>query len=86
VSFATAKSKAKIKTQIPKIEIKVGVHNNHYNFFNTIDESAEDDDDKMLTVIGIQNSKIKICVNKFIEYKFKQSSKEYKLVSPKTIK
>ena len=47
---------------IPEIQIKVGVQNNHYSFFNTINESDEDDEN-LYTVIGLKNNKCKCAVD-----------------------
>ncbi|CAI2368910.1 unnamed protein product [Moneuplotes crassus] len=68
------RNRPKKNNYVPEIQIKVGVQNNHYSFFNTINESDEDDD-KYVTVNVINN-----------KYKFKPSSKGYNLVPPKTTK
>lgn len=62
--------------EIPEIQIKVGVQNNHYSFFNTIHERDEDDDN-VVALIGIKKKKY---------YKYKKSqSKDYKYASPKDL-
>jgi len=38
--------------EIPEIQIKVGIQNNHFSFFNTINESDEDDDN--VALIGLK--------------------------------
>mmetsp|Transcript_23867 Transcript_23867/g.21208 ORF Transcript_23867/g.21208 Transcript_23867/m.21208 type:complete len:143 (+) Transcript_23867:232-660(+) len=78
--------------QIPDIQIKVGIQNNHYNYrinnlslTDTISEIEEDDE--KYAVIGIKNQKTR--QNKFnsLEFKIKKpGSKDCRLSSPKANK
>jgi hypothetical protein len=57
LSFDSNSNRSKPKTQkIPDIQIKVGVQNNHYSFFNTIYES-EEDDENVVTAVGLKKNK-----------------------------
>jgi len=60
VGNRTSKVRQKnLEKSIPDVQIKIGVQNNHYNFFNTINESDEDDD-KLVRVMGLKNKKFKV--------------------------
>ena len=101
VSFGNIKNKSKGKIQIPDIQIKVGVQNNHYNYCinskiiefysidlsltNTISECEEDDE--KYAVIGIKNTKKRAFKLSSLDHKFKNpNSRDYKIVSPKSSK
>lgn len=69
-SIESDKSKRSNRQKIPDIQIKVGVQNNHYSFFNTINES-EEDDDNLVTVIGLNNNKRMLPLSQPLGFKFK---------------